>query len=247
MTAKERLAAIQNLVYKNSKASISELSELCDVTEETIRKDLNKLEEEGVLTRVHGGAVLNQGAQFIQRKTVNLGEKRIIAQHVTELLKGKSTIFADSSTTVAEALKALPEELDLTVVSNSTEIFLELAQKGLHLISTGGEFNKKYLSLQGIVAKECVKKYNVDVALISCKALDVARGVQDSNESEAEIKKLMIAQAQQVVLLADHSKFGRSAFVTLMPLERIQCLVTDMKPDEAWLEYCLEHEIKLIY
>ncbi len=241
------MAAIQDFVYKNCKASISELSGLCDVTEETIRKDLNKLEEEGVLTRVHGGAVLNQGAQFTQRKTVNLGEKRIIAQHVTELLKGKSTIFADSSTTVAEALKALPENLDLTVVSNSTEIFLELAQKGLHLISTGGEFNKKYLSLQGILAKECIKKYKVDVALISCKALDVGRGVQDSNESEAELKKLMIEQSQEVMLLADHSKFGRSAFVTLMPLEKIQCLVTDAKPDDEWIDYCMKRDIKLIY
>lgn len=252
MTAKERLAMIQDLIYKNSRAAISELSELCNVTEETIRKDLNKLEEEGVLTRVHGGAILNQSSQykgvhFVQRRTVHLGEKRIIAQHITEFLRGKNTIFADSSTTVAEALKALPEDFDLTVVSNSTEIFLELAQKNLNLISTGGQFNRKYLSLQGSVAKECIRKYNVDVALISCKALDLVRGVQDSNESEAELKKIMIEQAQEIVLLADHDKFNRSAFVRLMSVEQIHCLVTDRKPDDAWIDYCLEHEIKLIY
>lgn len=252
MITEERLATIQDLVFTNIKATVSELSELCNVTEETIRKDLNKLEHAGTVTRVRGGAIYNQaarlqGIRFVQRRAINLREKRVIARRVCEYLVGKSSLFADSSTTVAEALKALPQEADLTVVSNSTEIFLEVAQKNLNLISTGGDFNKKYLSLQGSVAKECIKKYNVDVALISCKTLDMTRGVQDTNENEAELKKLMIDHAKEVVLLADHDKFDKTAFLTLIPLDKVNCLVTDQEPPARWVQYCGEHGITLIY
>lgn len=252
MTAKERITIISDLIYKDKKVSVSELSELCDVTEETIRKDLTKLELEGLLTRVHGGAILNEqkkykGIHFIKRKDVRSDEKRTIARLVTPLIQNGNTLFADSSTTVSEALKLIPEELELTLVSNSTNIFLELASKNMHIISTGGEFNKKYLSLQGSVAKENIYKYNVNIALISCQALDMERGVQDSSEGEAEIKKLMINQAEKVILLADHTKFDRAAFVRIMDFSKVHYLVTDQKPNEAWIAYCLEHNIKLVY
>ncbi|MFR2836737.1 MAG: hypothetical protein ACLTCI_09220 [[Clostridium] nexile] len=86
---------------------------------------------------------------------------------------------------------------------------------------TGGEFNKKSLSLQGQLAKSNIAKYNVHLALISCKGLSLEKGVLDSNEEEAEIKKAMLTQAEEVALLVDSSKFGQSAFVSLIDLEKV--------------------------
>lgn len=253
MSAKERIFAIKQIIKKEKKVTVSDLSRKCNVTEETIRKDLTKLEAEGLVTRIHGGAILKadqapiEGIHYFSRQAMNVLEKQTIAQNAIRLLEGKSTIIADSSTTVMEALKALPKSRDITVVTNSTEAFREFAQSDVSIISTGGEFNKKSLSLQGYVAKENIQKYSVDIALLSCKALDLERGVQDSNESEAEIKKLMLEQAQEVALLVDHTKFDRTAFVCLLSLDKVDYIVTDTKPDEKWINYCNTNQIQLIY
>nr|WP_294491344.1 DeoR/GlpR family DNA-binding transcription regulator [uncultured Mediterraneibacter sp.] len=252
MAGKERLMLIRQTVQTAKKMSVGELSRMCRVTEETIRRDLDKLEAEGTVTRVHGGAIWNEGAQkegihFYRRLNRHLREKQEIARKTAELLEGKSTVIADSSTTVAEALKIIPDTQEITIVTNSTEVFRELQQSSFNIISTGGEFNKKALSLQGQLAKTNIGKYNVDLALISCKGLSIEKGVLDSNESEAEIKKAMLLQAQEVALLADYSKFNQSAFVQLIELEKVNYLITDRKPDDEWVEYCREKSIQLIY
>ena len=161
--------------------------------------------------------------------------------------EGKTTMIADSSTTVMEALKLLPQSPDITVVTNSTEGFREFQQSPLNIISTGGEYNKKSLSLQGQLAKTNILKYNVSLALISCKGLSIEKGVLDSNESEAEVKKAMLSQAEEVALLVDFSKFDQSAFVNLIDLQKVNYIITDRSPSEKWIEYCSEQGIELIY
>lgn len=156
-------------------------------------------------------------------------------------------MIADSSTTVMEALKLLPQSPDITVVTNSTEVFREFQQSPLNIISTGGEYNKKSLSLQGQLAKTNILKYNVSLALISCKGLSIEKGVLDSNESEAEVKKAMLSQAEEVALLVDFSKFDQSAFVNLIDLQKVNYIITDRSPSEKWIEYCSEQGIELIY
>ena len=152
MAGKERLMAIRQTIQTQKKASVGELSKICRVTEETIRRDLDKLEADGVVTRVHGGAIWNEGIQkegvhFYRRMSKHLKEKQEIARKTAKLFEGKTTMIADSSTTVMEALKLLPQSPDITVVTNSTEVFREFQQSPLNIISTGGEYNKKSLSL----------------------------------------------------------------------------------------------------
>lgn len=252
MSSKERLMVIRQSVQNMKKVSVAELSKQCSVTEETIRRDLDKLEADGVVTRIHGGAIWNadvqkEGIHFYKRMSRQLKEKQNIARKTAELLEGKNTIIADSSTTVMEALKLMQDNPDVTIVTNSTEVFREFQQSAVNVISVGGEFNKKTLSLQGQLAKSNMAKYHVSVALISCKSLDIEKGVQDSNESEAEIKKIMLEQADEVALLADHSKFDQTAFVCLIDLKSVNYIITDREPSETWIHYCQENGIELIY
>ena len=252
MSSKERLMAIRQNIQSMKKVSVAELSRRCSVTEETIRRDLDKLEAEGVVTRIHGGAIWNtdvqkEGIHFYNRLTKHLREKQDIARKAAMLVEGKHTIIADSSTTVAETLKVIPDSSDGTIVTNSTEVFREFQQSSFNIISTGGEFNKKSLSLQGQLAKNNIGKYNVSLALISCKSLNIEKGVLDSNESEAEIKKCMLEQAEEVALLVDHSKFDQSAFVCLIDLKSVNYIITDRRPSDTWIEYCQENGIQLIY
>lgn len=252
MSSKERLMVIRQHVQSMKKVSVAELSRQCSVTEETIRRDLDKLEQEGVVTRIHGGAIWNadiqkDGIHFYRRLTKHLREKQDIARKTAALLEGKNTIIADSSTTVVEALKLIPDNRDVTIVTNSTEVFREFQQSSLHIISTGGEFNKKSLSLQGQLTKNNIVKYNVSIALISCKSLNMEKGVLDSNESEAEIKKIMLEQAEEVALLVDHSKFDQTAFVCLIDLKSVDYIITDRRPSDMWINYCQENGIQLVY
>lgn len=233
------------------KVTVANLSQIYKVTEETIQRDLEKLEAEGFLTRTFSGAVLNNTSHsdnvyFRDRAAVHSEEKRKIAVAFYDVLKGKRSIVTDSSTTVMEAVKLLRDK-KLTILSVSTEIFSELGNTDIEIISIGGTFNRNTLSLQGRVAEDTIQRCHVDIALLSCKGLDIKNGAMDTNENESEVKKCMIRQAQEVALLVDHTKFGKTAFSHLLDLEDVDYLVTDEKPDDAWVDFCEENNIKLIY
>lgn len=251
MAAKDRIEGIKQKLKIESKVVVSELSQEFQVTEETIRRDLEKLEKEGVLTRTFGGAVPNMFAQeaihFYQRAAIHLEEKRKMAKSFAKILSTKVTISADASSTVLEALKLLNDSRDVTVLTTSTEVFRELANFDINIISTGGTFNKSALSLQGQMAIDNVCKYHVDILLISCKGVDIEKGITDSNESEAIVKKKMVEQASEVALFADHFKFGKTAFTHLLDLKEIDYLITDQEPDSDWKVFCEENQIQLIY
>lgn len=248
----KRLDKIKQKIEVEKRVTVSNLSKAFGVTEETIRKDLEKLESDRFLTRTFGGAIYNNPMQnvnihFYMRSSINLEEKRRIASLFYNMLGNRRTIAADSSTTVMETIKFLKNNKDLTVISSSTEIFRELSGSSINIISIGGVFNEVTLSLQGNLAKENIRRYHMDIALISCKGLDIHDGIMDSNEGDADIKMEMVKHASEVVLLADHTKFNKKAFIQFLDLEKLNYLITDMKPEDKWIEFCNKCNIQLIY
>ena len=204
------------------------------------------------MTRTFGGAVLNSASQkehihFYKRTSINQKEKAKIAQLFKEVLDQKRTIAADASTTVMEAIRLLKANRNITVLCSSTEIFREMTGSEIHILSTGGVFNEDSLSLQGNLAKENIRRYHVDLALLSCKGLDMDKGIMDSSEREADVKTEMVKQALEVALLADPTKFERTAFVQFLDWDQVTYLVTDERPSDQWVEFCKEKEITLIY
>ena len=189
MLSIERLEIIKQTVLSEKKLYVSKLSEKFNVTDETIRRDLEKLKVQGIVTRSYGGAILNaQGTKddipFIKRSKTNIDNKKYVASKVIEFIKEDSTIVADCSSTVLEVLKLIRDRSDVTIITNSVEVLSELNQSSLNIISTGGVIKQKSLSMQGPITHCIIKKYSVDLALVSCKGMDIQKGILDANEEE---------------------------------------------------------------
>ncbi|CQR56329.1 DeoR/GlpR transcriptional regulator [Paenibacillus sonchi] len=251
MLAAERRKKIIDLVHQDKRVLVSDLSRMFEVTEETIRRDLEKLEKDGILSRTYGGAMLNRHTNedlpFVTRNALNTDMKRNIALKALDLINDGDTLMVDPSSTAFEFLKLLGNKNNLTVITNSINILHEFASSGMNIISSGGSLRHRSLSLVGPVAHDTIRRYNVDTAVISCKGIDMERGVTDSNEPECELKKYMLRQAQKVVLLADHTKFDKTAFTRLVELSSIDVLITDRRPAESWLTRLAEENIEVLY
>ncbi|WP_099224813.1 DeoR/GlpR family DNA-binding transcription regulator [Listeria costaricensis] len=252
MLAFERREQILNTLYKEKKVFVSALAESFDVTEETIRRDLEKMEREGIVTRTYGGATLNihtnEDLPYQTRGTINMEEKKAIARHVSEFINDSDTLMADTSSTAFEALRELAVQKNhLTVITNSVIALQEFSQNQFHLISTGGSLRAKSRSLVGPLSHEALKRYHVDTAILSCKGLSRQKGITDSNDPEADLKKIMLEQANKVILLADHTKFDEVALVKITDFHLIDVLITDQKPSDEWLTFLEEQQITVIF
>lgn len=253
MAQRDRLESIRTIVKTEKRVVVSELSKQFDVTEETIRRDLEKLEKEGLVTRTYGGAVLNMGDAVIRinynrRAQTNVEEKRAIARIAADLLpKHGAAIGADSSSTVMETVHLISNREDLLLMTYSANILRELADADIKIMSTGGFLNKKSYSFQGVIARNTIQDYNTDVVLVSCKGLQLNAGIFDSDEDEAEIKRLLVAKSQKVILLADHTKFDQVAFAKLFDLDQVDIVVTDRRPSDEWVSQFAAYNIDLLY
>lgn len=251
MLAAERRQIIINMVQKDKRVLVSELSEKFSVTEETIRRDLEKLEKESIVTRTYGGAIINshtnEDLPFTTRNATNSEIKQQIASKALQLINDGDTLMIDPSSTSVELMKLLHQRKNLTVITSSIHILHEFLTTGINIISTGGTLRSRSMSLVGTNAEDIIKKYNVDKVILSCKALSLDKGIMDSNEPECELKKAMLRQAEKVLLLADHSKFDKTAFVKLMDFDEVDMLITDQEPEKAWMELLQEKEIEVMF
>lgn len=252
MLAFERRGRILNILHQDRKVYVSQLSKQFNVTEETIRRDLEKLEKDTLVTRTYGGAILNsptaEDLSYQMRQTRNLEEKRYIASKLLPLINDEHTLMADPSSTVFECLRTIiPNRRKLTVITNSSTVLQEFSSSYCNIISTGGTLRPESNSLVGSIANDTVKKYIVDVAIFSCKGLSPGLGIMDSNEPESELKKVMLKQANKIVLVVDHTKFDRASFVKLFDFSDIDYIVTDKKPADPWLKLFAQNNVQVIY
>lgn len=250
MDGNVRRQKILDQIHVLKSVRVKELSQEFGVTEETIRRDLEKLEERKLIKRTHGGAVLNElnDLPYLVRHLHNVDKKRDIASHMGNLLDSMNTIMADSSSTVHEALiqiSLLHKEMNL--ITNSINCINELNSGHVNIISTGGQVSQYFKSFVGPLAIASISQYSADMALISCKALSMDRGIFDSNEEETLIKQKMMACAEQTVLLVDSTKFDKVSFVKIADFPDIDILITDAKPTDEWIKFLEEKDVTLIY
>lgn len=250
MLVAERLQKIVELVNERKSIRVSELSEICSVTEETIRRDLDKLEAEGKLLRSHGGAVsikeTHSETPYPVREITNADEKRRIAQEAIKHIEPRERILLDASTTAWWIAKLLPD-MPLTVLTNSMKVALELAgKKEIQVISTGGLMTQGSLSYVGPLAERSLGHYHVEKFFFSCQGIHPAGGISESNELQALVKQKMLSISDEAYLLADYSKFGVRAFAHVADFKSVGYLITDQRTDKTILSALQDQGIEVI-
>ena len=240
MLALERRNLILEKLQTEKRVVVSELSQLYDVSEETIRRDLDKLEKEGFATKSYGGAVINENVSidlpFNIRKNQNVAGKQKMAEIAASMVQDGEHILLDASTTAVFVAKALKEKEGLTVITNSMEILIELSDvSGWNIISTGGVMKEGYLAFLGSRTEDAIRSYYVDKVFFSCKALDPEWGIMESQESFGSTKKAMLSSGRRKILVVDSTKFDQTAFSVAGKLRDVDVVVTDRKPSEKWL------------
>lgn len=252
MAQKERLEQIRQIMRIDRKAAVSELSMQLGVTPETIRRDLEKLEQENFLTRTHGGAVIAQvdfseKISFLKREHTNMEAKRKIASLAAEQIPYGASIGCDASSTSMELLDRVKDREDLMVLTNSAKAICDMADSKYSLLSTGGYINRQSYSLQGGAAKNMLQEYHLEMVFMGCKGISGNGGIFDSHEMEIEMKKAMLEQGNRVFLLVDHTKFGCVGFSKLAEIGQIDTVITDQRPSEEWMNLFEKQKVSVLY
>ena len=250
MLAVERKTKILDLLMRDRKVVVAELSEQFGVTEETVRRDLTKLEQDGLLSRTHGGAIARKGESedlpYGTRHLINTEAKRAIAVKAAGLVGNNEAVMLDSSSTAYEVLSCLESHKELTLITNAVRILAVPTSTRHTIMSVGGELRRRSMSFIGPLATQAIGQFNADVALVSCKALSLAGGIMESNVPDAEVKHAFIRSARRVCLLVDGDKFDRTALITICGFDKIHAVVTDRPPPEAWRERLEREGVTLI-
>jgi len=236
MLVAERYELIVQLVNERGSIRVSELSELCSVTEETIRRDLDKLEQAGRLKRSHGGAVSVKESQqeipYFEREITRAQEKMRIAEEAVKLIQPHDRILLDASTSAWYMAKIMPD-IPITILTNAVKVATELSTKEkIEVISLGGRLSPRSLSFVGPITEKTLESFHVNKLFFSCKGVHLERGISESGELQARLKQQMIEAADEVILIADSSKFGVKSFTQVSNLSAINTIITDRNLDE---------------
>lgn len=235
MLAFERHNKIIDLLYKNKKVTTNELVNLLHVSVCTIRNDLNKLEKDGLLKRIHGGAIIPQGIMpdqsYNSRQSKNQFEKNIICEKAFELIKNDQSIILDASSTVITLAKLIyNSNLRLTVITNGINTALELKDNSnINVILTGGVVRPKSTALEGILGKSLISQINADIAFVSARGFTLEEGLTEFNIYEAELKRLLLSRTKSIIALLDSSKLEDNSIYSFAKPNQIKTLITDSK------------------
>ncbi len=252
MLAAERRNRILERLQEEKRVVVSELSQEYGVSEETIRRDLEKLEKEGLAVKSYGGATINENTSidmpFNVRKKKNTTGKQRIAELIAGQVQNGDHIILDASTTAVFIAKALKQKKRLTVITNSLEIMIELSDvPEWNIISTGGSLKEGYLALFGPRAVEGLSAFHVEKAIFSCKGFDTEQGVTEGDEQFSQTKQVMMKSADKSILAVDSTKLGKVAFSKVCGLQELDMVVTDKKPEAQWLAVLERYGITCLY
>lgn len=257
MHAEERRRQIAALTAVEGRVSVAELAERFTVTAETIRRDLALLNDDGVVQRVHGGAVASQGyltSEFPLEARLRSAQdaKEAIARAAAQFLPsepGKS-IFLDSGTSISSLAKLvapLPAARSWSIVTNSLPTALELAEAGIDDVQLlGGTVRAIAQAVVGDTALRTLALLRADVAFIGTNALTVDHGLSTADAQEAAVKAAMVTNASRVVVLCDSTKLGNDYLVSFAPLDAVDVVVTDGGAPASMVAELTQHGIDVV-
>ena len=239
MLKKERQAYILHQVNLHNKVLSSSLSHEMNVSEDTIRRDLQELSEEGKLIKVHGGALSHSFNQVTYPVTdvYSQDNKRLVAQKAASLIRDGMFVITTGGTTIIEMAKALPPQLKATFISGSIPAVLEYIQHpSIDVIVLGDKVAKNSNITVGGEAISQVKKIRADLCFLGINAIDVTDGITDSDWDVVQLKKAMIESSQKVVCLTIAEKLNTLQPIHISPIQNIDILITELNPDDPKLK-----------
>lgn len=250
MLSFQRREEIKRLLLQQKSVTVGEIARQFQVSDETIRRDLAVLCNEGFCTKTYGGASLaarsTSAIASSIKKNLRVAEKKRIAEIAATQIKPKDCIFLDHSTTAAE-LCAEIRDLELTVVTNSLWVIRELSnQENIDLVVTGGNVRVPEQGMFGAEAQNFLRHHYFDKTFFSCRSLNLTKGVFDANEQVASFRQVLSEQSVCSILLADSTKFGVPGFVHIIPYKELDVLITDSAPDAQWSEMLVKNNVTVL-
>lgn len=249
MLSSQRERAILQLLQERGSARIDDLAARLGVTDETIRRNVNRLQAQGMVTRVHGGVHLKDWGpepSFAQRMVQNPGAKRRIAEGVARMLPDGASLFLDVGSTTAYVAQALRARRDLLVVTNSLAVAQALTGvNGNQVFMAGGELRSHDGGAFGAEALAFVKQFRVSYAVLSVAAIAAPAGFLLQDLREAEFSRAIIERAEETIVAADASKFGRSAPIAIAEPGRFSRLVTDAAPEAGLAAFLSDQGVRV--
>ncbi len=229
--APQRHERLLQIMSKEHVVRVEELARQLRVSSATVRRDLDELEGLGEIRRVHGGAV-GIGSRleeplFDDKTSLAAKEKQRIARAALKFIQPNDTVYLDGGSTVLELARLLKDRSNITVVTNSIRAAIELAARGPRLILIGGELRRLSQTLVGALTRLTLESLHLDRAFMGTIGLTLEEGLTTTDPSEAYTKELVMKHAQEVYLLADHSKVGKVSFTQAGQLERVRALIMD--------------------
>ncbi len=238
------------IARKHGRVSVEDLATRFEVSPQTIRKDLNELCEQRLLTRFHGGAIVASGVEnlaYEARRSIAEAEKRAIGDAAAALIPDGSSLFINIGTTTEEVARALKDRSDLMVITNNLHVATMLyPHPKIEVIVAGGAVRRADGGVVGGHAIDLISQFKVDYAVIGASAIDADGTLLDFDLSEVRVAQAIIANARTVLLVADRTKFERSAPARIGHLRDIDIFVTDSLPSEQWRSLCAREEVKVI-
>ncbi|WP_280770575.1 DeoR/GlpR family DNA-binding transcription regulator [Salipaludibacillus daqingensis] len=234
----ERKNQIKEMIIEKKSLTVAQMTKQFKVTEETIRRDLKQLEEEGILTRTYGGAYISEGVQndvdINLREYIHVEGKKKIAKKCLSFIHSGDSIFLDASTT-SLMIASMLNNLNLTVVTNSIKVVNTLNDSpNINLVVIGGTFSRSSQSNLGRAAESDLLNYFYDAAFISCRSVSMDHGITDSNELQAGVRNIAAKHGNQVFLIADYTKFDKTSFIKICDFDAFQHVIVDDTLSDDW-------------
>ncbi|PLR86582.1 DeoR/GlpR transcriptional regulator [Bacillus canaveralius] len=249
MYQEERLLAILQFLKANKRISVEQICSLFQVSRDTARRDIVKLEEEKAIVRTRGGAILPTSNHAIKNYSSRLKmvseEKHVIGQKAASLIYPHDRVILDASTTVQACAEHLGH-IDCTIITNSinqAEVLSSKSKVNIQLL--GGKLHKEHRFLYGASVLEKLTEYHVDKAFIGVVGIS-EKGLTIAHEEDGGVKRKMMQQADQVIVLADHTKLGITDFYRFAGLEDIDLLITDKTPPKPFRELLSKYNVELL-
>jgi len=228
----ERRRAILEILKRDGRVLVQDLTKRFSTSQVTIRKDLEDLHQHGLIHRTHGGALpASEGAledpTLREKQNLHRKEKLLIAKEAARMVQEGQVVILDSGTTTTEIARALRDFRRLTIVTNAVNIAKELSGTAVEVILTGGTLRKNSFSLVGPIAEETLRRLNADLLFLGVDGFDVHYGLSTPNLLEAKVNRTMVEISRRTVAVCDSSKFGRRSLSLIVAPSALHAIITD--------------------